>query len=234
VQNWNAAPEPTFELPANHPPYLVLVDGTALSKPTTANITVNGDNVVFSVVGVHIAPGQKDQMLLPSRNRSLEYASFSHRPETPLLVADFGQRYRADNSRARFIAVTAASIGYEPGSAFSLQLDSARNVVLYGSGAGVGTAKPRPAGSVPGGPRHIVSLDALPLPQGHGQREEKYVTGSLTFDPNRQVAGFDYFNPHGASLPIAIIDHGTGRTLHTVRVPASHGPSVIRVHHHGH
>jgi hypothetical protein len=127
VKTWGAAPEPSFDLPLQHPPYKVFIDGSNLTRPTTATITINGTGVVYEVSNIHMVPGQTDEMVLPSANTGVTYASDSRSTVTPVISIRFSQYYRAanggsDHQRARAILISTASSGYRPGSAFTLQL----------------------------------------------------------------------------------------------------------------
>jgi hypothetical protein len=206
VKDWQASAEPTYDIQFGHPVYEVVVDGTNLKRPVTEKITINGAGVLFVVADIHIAPGQKDTMLLPNDDLGVTYASGAHQAVSPLIAAEFPTY---DHGRARFNVLETALLGYKPLSPFTLRLIPKRNEAMTGS---PGNATPlTPAAS------HLLWLDSYPV--NGGTPEHAYRTIGLRFDPNSQLAQFSYLNPHGPTLPVKIIDGASGRLLGTEQVP---------------
>jgi hypothetical protein len=209
VQDWSSSPEPTYDIQFGHPVYEVVVDGSNLKHAVTEKITVNGAGVLFIVANIHIAPGQKDTMLLPSDDLGLTYASYSSSAVSPLIAAEFGTY----TDGVRFNVLQTALLGYAPGSPFTLRIDPKSSTALVGS---PGRATPLYARAA-----HLVWLDSYPIKSP--TPEHAYRTVSLKFNANTQLAQFSYLNPHGPALSIQIVDQSGHRVASAAAPPTAGG-----------
>jgi hypothetical protein len=213
VQNWNAAPEPTFHLPLGHPTYTVTVDGSAVTEPIKTQLQINGAGIVFSIRDIRIAPGQKDKLLLPAKDLGVTYATMSRFPASPIVAAQFPQ-YDPKGStpakpRFRLITMAGVSLGFKPGSPVSLFIDPA-----------TGRAALASIGDTPRVPNahYLLSFDSSPI--NGGIRERFYFTHELPL-PANAAAQFFYLHPTTATLPVTVISTA-GRRLGVFAVPAGH------------
>jgi hypothetical protein len=206
VRDWSSSVEPTYDLQFGHPGYEVVVDGGGLTHQVTAEITVNGAGVLFAVRHVHIAPGQKDYMLLPTDDLGITYASAQRYTTTPEIETEFAE-YVA--GRPRLIVISTAMIDYAPGSPMAIRIHPETGTAVLSS--------PGKAPKLIPAAHHQLYVDSQPL--GPGAPGHTYFTTNFDFNTASQQAEFNYLNPDGPTLPIQIVQIGSGRPMRTVSAP---------------
>ncbi|MDQ2896482.1 MAG: hypothetical protein M3Y09_12710 [Actinomycetota bacterium] len=213
VQNWGAAPEPTYHLPLDHPNLTVTVDGSTVSRAIRTQLQVNGSGIVFYVQDIHMAPGQKDTMELPAKDLGISYATGSTFPASPLIGVQFPEvdfaASRPGKPNLRLITMATGSIGYAPDSPVTLVVNPPSGQAVVES---IG-ARPLIKAA-----RYVLSVDSSPITGG--LRERFYRTANLPLPANTE-ARFQYLHPTTPQLPVAVFD-SRGRSLGTVRVPPAH------------
>ncbi|MEO8966879.1 MAG: hypothetical protein ABI355_04725 [Solirubrobacteraceae bacterium] len=213
VQNWGAAPEPTYHLPLDHPNLTVTVDGSTVSRAIRTQLQVNGSGIVFYVQDIHMAPGQKDTMELPAKDLGISYATGSTFPASPVIGVQFPEvdfaASRPGKPNLRLITMATGSIGYAPDSPVTLVVNPPSGQAVVES---IG-ARPLIKAA-----RHVLSVDSSPITGG--LRERFYRTANLPLPANTE-ARFQYLHPTTPQLPVAVFD-SRGRSLGTVRVPPAH------------
>lgn len=204
VQNWSAAPEPTYHLPLNHPDLTVTVDGGEMTSAVRTQLQVNGSGIVYYVQDIHIAPGQRDEMELPAKDLALSYATSSSFPASPVIGAQFPEidlaATRPGRPRLRLITMATGSIGYAPRSAVSLIINPPTGQAVVGSAH---------ARRLVAGARYVLSVDSSPL--NGGLPERTYRSSGLPLPPNA-FARFQYLRPRTATLRVDVFS-STGRPL---------------------
>jgi hypothetical protein len=210
VRNWTSAPEPTYDLPLGHPLYEVLVDGSKLTRQSVDKITVNGDGVLFTITAINMQPREQDRMLLPANNLQVAYVSNAPFRFSPLINAEF-VTYSSNGTLPRFVQVDSALLGYKPGSPYTMLIVPGRNAIAVGS--------PIAGAAVPARSSASEYLRVASAPLRGGNKATTYTTFNLHFDPNTQVAQFPYFDQHGPTLPVLVVDRHTNAILKTLHVP---------------
>ena len=188
AQNWEGAPEPRYRFPEGAE-YTISVDGTDLDKPTTANVDLVGNGLVLEVDDIKVAPGQKDEMVLPA-GYGITYQSNSEEGVAPSFFAGLVE----DDAAYNFAA---SAVGLEPGSTISLLVEQEEKVVILDSLGSSGQDGENPIFIL-----NLTKADA----DGNvfqWQNEELELDGS-----NEEKAGFEYDESPTPEepLPVLILD----------------------------
>jgi hypothetical protein len=189
VKNWDEAPEPRFRLPEGKE-YSITVDGSALKKPTKANVNLVGNGLVIDLDGIEIAPGQKDEMALPGGyGITYQTNSTSEIPASPEFYAGLVE----DDASLNFAAT---AVGIKSGSTVSFLVDQENQAVILDSTGSEGLEGLKPEFLLQltkADAKGRISLWQRQL-QLNGAKEQK--------------AGFEYSESprRGRPLPIVVLD----------------------------
>jgi hypothetical protein len=131
VQNWETAAEPRYRMPEGKN-YSIKVDGSNLTKKTTANIDLIVNGLVVEVDNIKMIPGQVDAMALPG-GYGITYGTDSKTEIAP----DFFIGLVEDNAAYNF---TGSAVGIKRGSVFSLVVEQEEKVMYVDSTGSEGSA----------------------------------------------------------------------------------------------
>ncbi len=121
TRNWEAAPEPKFQVPPGAD-IAMTVDGSSLTKTATSKIDIVGNGLVIAIDEVKIRPGQQDNVFISGEGYGLYYES-NGKDESPEFFAGLTD---GDNS----YTFAATAVGIRKGSTVGLIIDKESGTVL--------------------------------------------------------------------------------------------------------
>lgn len=184
VRNWEASPEPKYQVPAGQDIAMTL-DGSSLKRTAKAKVDLVGNGLVIAIEEIEIAPGQRDNVFVDGGGNGLYYESNGKGEATPELYAGV-----EDGVTAYTFAATAA--GLKRGSTIGLLVDRKSGTVLLDAEGSKGSLNGR-------------GFFALVVGKSTARRTLTWGTGDLELSGKRKEgAYFNYKDVPAAGAPLEL------------------------------